>query len=153
MILVYALLGTPDWLASPDYIGARVFLYPLFHANVFHLLVNCLALWMLLKPERKDNATCLIEGYVISCIAFFFTHTPMIGISNLLYAVAGLRSPSFGSPWWKTTPVRIFLAVTFIMMFIPQISGITHVVSFGLGIGVDRTVKFFISIADDGDEL
>lgn len=120
-------------------------LYPFFHANLFHLLANSLAVYSIFTPKRTDNLRVLLIGYAISVVVYPFSFRPLIGISNMLYAIIGMRTPPFSSQWWHTSPVRVFLCVTTVMVFVPQIAALTHVISFAIGIAVAHLLRYIKS--------
>lgn len=110
--------------------------YHFFHANIFHLLVNILAMWTILAPRRPHNARVFAIGYLIATAVYPLALRPVIGISNILYACIGQRTPSLRSKWWKSAPVITFLVVTLLMGLLPQVAGTTHIASFALGVAV-----------------
>lgn len=120
-------------------------LYPLYHANLFHLLANSLAVCSIFSPKKTDNLRALLIGYAVSVIVYPFSFRPLIGISNMLYAIIGMRTPPFSSQWWHTSPVRVFLCVTTAMVFISQIAALTHVISFAIGIAVAHLLRYIKS--------
>ena len=152
--LVYVFTGRPDveeYLALPYM--TRALVYPFLHANLFHLLVNTYATFLLFDPGRKDNMRCLVMGYIISFIVYPLSFRPVIGISNLLYAVIGLRTPPFYSPFWRNPMVILFLSVTVLMVFIPSIAATTHVASFILGMLTAMASREIKSVYDDGNRI
>lgn len=153
ILLILAILVVRIFVGLPPYLMDKTLLsalsYPLFHANWFHLAVNCLALWLVFPPKRKGLWSDLALGYVISCLVFPISIRPVIGISNLLYAVIGLRTPAFSSPWWKKTEVIIFFAVTFAMLPFPQVSGLTHILSLAAGIGIAAICRSIKKVTED----
>lgn len=135
LILVYFIAGTPLWLAGTEmpYI-IRALSYSFFHANIFHLAVNSLTICLLFKRKRKGLLTDLICAFIIAVIIYPLSLRPVIGFSNVLYAIIGLRTPPLSSNWWKTPQVLTFLIVTIAMAVIPSISATTHIAAFILGI-------------------
>lgn len=147
IIMVRIFVGLPDFIMDKSV--ATALSYPLFHANWFHLAVNALAIWLMFPPRRKGLWRDLAIGYVISCLVFPLSFRPVIGISNLLYAVIGLRTPAFSSPWWKKTEVIIFFVVTFAMLPFPQISGLTHILSLAAGIAIASLCRSIKKVTED----
>lgn len=149
LVALYAILGIPPWMREGPYL-LRASTYSFFHASLWHLAVNALAIWGIF---RKDNLckACrdLAVSYVIAFIVFPFSVRPVIGFSNILYAVIGLRTPPLSSKWWRTSPVIIFLVVTVGMLFIPRFSATTHIAAFLLGIGCAYVRRFNQSIVKD----
>lgn len=130
-------LGCPDWLADESALWTRACLYPFFHASWLHLIINSAAIWTMLGNKHKDTCYVLPIGYLVSILVYPLAVHPCVGISNLLYAVLGMRTPPLScKAWWTNVNVIIFLAVTGTMCFIPSISGSTHVAAFVAGIGI-----------------
>ena len=124
--------GCPSWLMEDS---ARTMLtYHFFHANFFHLAVNCLAIWCMFPPKRKGNLAQLAAGLAISVLVFPFHVRPIVGISNMIFAVAGMRTPPFSSPWWRSQNAVVYIGTMFLMLALPQFSAVTHIVSFAAGI-------------------
>ena len=147
---IYILFGTPSYLLEQSWASALS--YPFFHANLVHLIVNCIALWLLFDPKRKGNFRQMLFGLAVSLLVYpCALHAP-VGFSNALYAVIGLRTPSFSSPWWKKPEVIIFLVVTFAMLLLPQLSGFTHILSMAIGIAVAALGRFIRKINNDAKE-
>ena len=88
-------------------------------------------------------------GYVIASLSILATATPVIGFSNLIYAFIGLRSPSFKSKWWRHSGTIAFMVVTLAMVFIPNISAVTHIICFSAGVAVSAIVRQLKQIRDD----
>ena len=149
LVALYAILGIPDWVRDGSYL-LRASTYSFFHASVWHLAVNSLAIWSVF---RKDNLckACrdLAISYIIAFIVFPFSVRPVIGFSNILYAVIGLRTPPLTSRWWRSSQVIVFLIVTVALVFIPRFSATTHIAAFLLGIGCAYVRRFNQSIVKD----
>jgi len=144
--------GCPEWLsgnAVPYLVRSAV--YPLFHTNIFHLAVNCIAIWSVFNPRRKDNAKYLAVGYLISIMVYGCSFKPMVGFSNILYAVLGSRTPALSSSWWKTAPVITFIVVTLAMAFIPSISAVSHIAAFIVGMAVAEVARRLNALDYDVD--
>lgn len=134
LALVFLIAGTPAWLAGTDtpYL-TRALSYSLFHANVFHLAVNSLALWSVFSPKRNDNVRNFLTAYIIAVIVYPLSFRPVIGFSNILYAMLGQRTPALSSSWWKTPQVKMFIIVTLALAVIPSIAATTHIAAFVIG--------------------
>ncbi len=144
------LFGTPLWMIDyslPWYVCAA--LYPLYHANIAHLAANCISIRYLFAPRRLANKSVLLVSYAISFLVYPLSQTPVLGISNLLFAAIGLRTPAFSDSWWRSTNSIIFLAITVGMLFIPCYAGITHIVSFAIGVLIAAISRKFKPILDD----
>lgn len=134
LVLSQMICGCPDRML-PD--GApyivRAFEYSFHHASWLHLAINGIALWGVYSPKRKGIVLQLLMSYLIAVVVYPVSFRPCLGFSNILYATLGMRTPELNSPWWRTPSVIVFLAVTVVMVFLPQFSGMTHLLSFLLG--------------------
>lgn len=134
LMAVYLVFGCPEWLMTGSPI-LRAFAYPLFHANVFHLLCNSLAVWTMFTVYRKYVALELFVGYTISCLVFPLATRPVVGISNLIFGIIGLRTPPFSMrKYWTNPTIIIFYVANVLTLFIPSISAVTHLAALFLGI-------------------
>lgn len=149
LVAVYAVYGAPAWLAGTDapYMQ-RAALYSFFHANIWHLAVNCLAIWASFSPKRRRMGVELLLSYLVAFAVYPLSLRPVIGFSNILFATLGQRTPPLSSRWWRTPPVILFIVLMFGMLFLPQFSALTHIVSFALGMliascrrGIDSLLK------------
>lgn len=135
LFAVLVVLGCPDWLATQEVpYWTRAMVYPFFHANIFHLALNCLCIWTMFHPRFKDRWRVLILGYLISVLVYGLSIHPVIGISNILFAIVGMRTPPFTHKWWRSKNALIFLGVNLLMVFVPKISAVTHIASFIIGV-------------------
>lgn len=133
LVALNLLYGVPPFIAEGGVKAA--FLYPFFHANWFHLLVNGIAIWTLYRPEHPCKpCRDLLFPYMISCVVWPLSARPLVGISNMLYAAIGLRTPPFSSRWWRSPSVIFFLIATILTLLIPRFAGLTHIVSFTAGV-------------------
>lgn len=99
-----------------------------FHANLFHWFCNAMALW-LMRPSPKDIA----YAFVLAALAMFFTMTPTIGFSAVIYAYIGMNIIR-----WKVSLIDwgTFLVANLITLFIPGVAFGVHLAAFMLGISV-----------------
>lgn len=133
---IYFIFGLPEFTGF-----ALGLTHHFFHGNILHLAVNCFSIWFVFQ---RWSATHLAEAYVIATISFFCSPSMCVGFSNIIYATIGLRTPSFYSAWWRHPNTVAFLAVTLLMFIMPNVSAITHIVAFALGVMIaviKRTVK------------
>lgn len=145
LVCVFVIPDGAEWLLGQGRV-VRMLLHHFFHGNVFHLLVNCLSLYFILPRAKGWH---LAAGYVIGSLSLLATATPVIGASNLIYAVVGVRSPSFDSWWWRHPGTRTFLIVTALMILLPNVSAMTHIASFLVGVLVSMSVRWFRKISND----
>ena len=142
---LWLVFRAPAWLAGTDVpYMLRALAYPFFHASVWHLAVNALATWSIFAPGRKRTWKDLVISYLISVLVYGLSLRPVIGFSNVLYAALGLATPPLSSPWWKRPEVLVFLALTVLMLLVPQFSALSHIFAFIAGMLV-AAVRRFIS--------
>lgn len=146
---VYLAAGCPDALlpgGSPYVV--RALFYPLFHANIWHLLLNCTALWGVLAPQRTKPSD-VICALVISFAVYPLSLRPVVGVSNFIYAVLGLRTPPLRAEWWRQPAVVVFLIVTVAMLAVPQFSATTHIAAFLSGVAIQCLRRWVKSVSED----
>lgn len=107
-----------------------------FHANIFHWFCNAMVLWMM-RPNPKQ----MTYAFVLAVWAMFFTMTPTIGFSAVIYAYIGMNIIR-----WNVSLIDwfTFLVSNFITIFIPAVAFGVHLAAFLLGILVyiiDRQIK------------
>lgn len=149
LVLVNALAGIPPFLSEDGGYLLRACSYSFFHANWWHVAVNCLAAWTIFDPRRKNTAGQILSAYLIAVLVYPLSFRPVIGFSNVLYAMIGLRTPPLSSPWWKRGEVAVFLAVTIAMVLIPRFSATTHVAAFALGIAGAYLHRAWLKFTED----
>lgn len=148
LIAIQTIFGTPTFLLEPGGYWIRALSYSFFHAGWLHLAINCIAVWGMFKPGRISLGK-FICAYAIGFIVYPLSLRPVIGFSNILYALIGLRTPPLKSKWWRSTQVIIFLVVTVAMVAIPRFSATTHIAAFLLGCAVAGTERFIKSVNRD----
>lgn len=145
--ILVLLLAVCYFLPEPDCLVTKMFpahvLHHFFHANVFHFAVNALAVWAVLDPRTKPAGWLLPVAFVLGSLSYCFAVKPVIGFSNIIFALGGLRTPSFSSKWWHSTSALVFFGTMLLMFFLPQFSATTHLVAYILGVGVAACVRFF----------
>lgn len=107
-----------------------------FHTNIFHWFCNAMALWFM-RPSPKDIA----YAFVLAVLAMFFTMTPTIGFSAVIYGYIGMNIIRWNVSLidWAT-----FLVANFITIFIPNVAFGVHLAAFILGVSVymiDRKIN------------
>lgn len=163
LVCLQAFVGVPEFfygtdgplspLSPEDFYGdgywMRALTYSFFHANWWHLAINCLAAWTIFDPKRKFSWLQLVTGYAIAVLVYPLSLNPVIGFSNVLYAVLGLRTPSLRSRWWRQPVVIVFLAVTFAMLLIPRFSATTHIAAFAAGMPCASIRRGYLRLTED----
>lgn len=147
LIVLQAVFGIPEFMYDGPY-WQRALLYSFFHANWWHLAVNCLAAWSIFAPSRKCSKM-LPVAFFIAVLVYPLSFRPVIGFSNVLYATLGLRTPSLKSKWWKQPSVIVFLVVTVALVFVPQFSATTHIAAFLLGMAGATLKRFYQDLTRD----
>ena len=99
-----------------------------FHANIFHWFCNAMALW-LMRPNPKQ----ISHAFILAACSMFFTMTPTIGFSAVIYAYIGMNIIRWNVSLidWGT-----FLVANIITIFIPGVAFGVHLAAFLLGISV-----------------
>lgn len=143
LLAILLLFGCPTWLHRDVWYVA--FAHHFFHVNVFHLAVNCLSLWTL---RNKVTLPQCVAAFLIATASWFFS-ADAVGTSNFIFALIGLRTPSFRSVWWRQASVLVFLVTTVLMAALPQVSALTHIISFAFGCAGAAVSRVFSRIADD----
>ena len=136
----FYLSGIPDILYTGEYPAMLV--YPFFHANIAHLALNCLAVWTVFDPRTRPEWWYLPIGYIIASATYLLTDYVLVGFSCVLFAVAGIRTPSFRSPWWRTWNCWVYIGTMLLMFLLPMFAASAHLISFAIGVGVSACVRF-----------
>lgn len=147
LLTMQLLFGCPTFLHYDS--GYISLVHHFFHANIFHLAVNCLSVWSLFRKGYTYSLTLLIWAYIIASISWFCTSADVVGFSNIIFALIGIRTPSLKSRYWRDPAVIAFFAITILMALLPQVSAVTHVVSFVLGCMVAGAIRIVNSISSD----
>lgn len=133
-------VDVPEILYSGEYPAMLV--YQFFHANIFHLLLNCLAVWTVFDPRTKPEWWYLPIGYIISATTYLLTPYVLVGFSCVLFAIAGIRTPSFRSPWWRTWNCWVYIGTMLLMFLLPMFAASAHLIAFAMGVAVSACVRF-----------
>lgn len=147
LVSMQLLFGCPFFLHYDC--GYISLVHHFFHANIFHLAVNCLSVWTLFRKDMRYGMTQPVLAYLIGTASWFFTSSDVVGFSNVIFALIGLRTPALGHFWWKQPAVILFLAITALMALLPQVSAVTHIVSFVLGCIVAGAYRVVNNISRD----
>lgn len=138
LTIIFVVVGIPDYMQGASPVWLRALTYHFYHANIFHLLANCLSIWFVFRVTKTRSTLQITKefciAFVIASIVFTLTHKPVIGISNILFAIAGMRTPAFSHPWWKAPNTIVFFIVTLLMLLLPRFAAFTHIVSFAIGV-------------------
>lgn len=117
-------------------------LYPVCHANIFHLLCNLLCLWMLRCPLYLPLTIpiALICSF-LPCIST----EPTMGFSGVLFAIVGV---SWGRSHKFLRMCKYNLPIILITLLIPNVNALIHLYCMmagylaGLVQPVDRLAKY-----------
>ena len=139
IIIICAVLcftGVPQWMEQTRWPWLCALAYPLYHANVIHLLVNMIAVWALYAPKRHGKGWLLLCSWLVSCAVWPLAPHPVVGISNLLYASIGFMTPVFRKGYWRQPAVILFYVMTAGMVFLPAVAGWSHIAALLCGLSV-----------------
>lgn len=140
------LFGCPVWLHGDKWTISLV--HHFFHANIFHLAVNCYSFYLLCK-SRNVTPSMLLLAYVCATLSWFCSNADPVGASNIIFALLGLYTPALSNAWWKAPGTIVFFTTNMAMALLPQVSAVTHLVSFGLGCVCAMGIRMFNSLLDD----
>lgn len=136
LIAIYLFAPVPNYLSNLcDRPVLSALTHHFFHLNVMHLAVNCMALYFYISINR-GRRWMYATAFIIGTMAYAFALRPCIGLSNFLFALLGLYTPSLKHSWWKSSNTIIFLSVTIAMLLLPSVSAITHIGAFATGVAV-----------------
>lgn len=143
---VMLLWQCPSWLLGESWWIAL--LHHFFHASPLHLIVNSYSLYVILT-NREITAPSLISAYICASLSWFCSSSAPVGISNIIFALIGMTTPALSNSWWRQPGTIIFFAINIILFLFPQVSAITHLVSFALGCVCAICMRLYKSLADD----
>ena len=147
LLTMQLLFGCPTFLHYDS--GYISLVHHFFHANIFHLAVNCLSVWSLFRKGYTYRIAPLVWAFLIGSASWFCTSADVVGFSNILFALIGIRTPSLKATYWRDPSVIAFIAITILMALLPQVSATTHIVSFVLGCVVAGAYRIVNSISSD----
>ena len=136
----FFLCGIPECLRTGEYPAMLV--HPFFHANVAHLALNCLAVWTVFDPKTTPEWWYVPVGYIVAVTAYCILDSPIVGFSTVLFAVAGFRTPSFRSAWWRSWNCRVYIGTMLLMFLLPMFAASAHLLCFAAGVLVASCVRF-----------
>lgn len=148
LLCMQVFCGVPEFFYGSGHFALRAVTYSFFHASLLHLVINCLGVWTIFAPSRRGKLLHLVVGSLIAVLVYPLALRPVLGFSNILFAVLGMRTPSLGSSWWKRKEVLIFIAVNIATLFIPRISAVTHIAAFACGMlvaALRRSIEPYLS--------
>lgn len=145
LLVLHLIPNLREWLLVQD-TWVQMCLHHFFHANIFHIIVNA---WVLSVFAKHTKWWQYVVAYTIASISILVSPAPVLGMSNVVYSVVGLRTPSFDSKWWKSPSTIIFLCATFAMLFFPNVSAVTHIVCFVAGLVFAILVRWYKIIRHD----
>ena len=132
-------------VGMPLLIGALT--HHFLHANIFHLAVNCLAVWTMFNTRWKDSWMELLAGLFLGAVAYAIAGQDVVGFSNVLFAVLGIRY--FKYEWYKTSYACVLPIAIIISSVIPGISVLTHFFSFLGGVLVAWSAGVYARLSKD----
>ena len=116
-------------LGAEDFNLIKNILFPLSHANIFHLACNILCALRIITGFHT-----LIPAFIISFLAslipapvlsdWSLTITPIMGASGILFAIIGIRWGRYGSFKGMLSRLWFFFLIT---AFIPNVAVLFHI--------------------------
>lgn len=129
LLIAAALVPRPEFLAQKSIFSAVT--HHFWHVNVFHLAVNSIGIWLAVSPGRRMSE--MLPAWVAASLSYVFAPGPVLGFSNILFALAGMDAARRPRCWWTQPTTLAFLATMLLMVFLPAFSAYTHIASFALG--------------------
>lgn len=116
-------------------ITARV-VYPFFHTNVFHFLINAYGLLSLTflypsKPKQLLQAYLIAISYPATTIASLMPTDPTVGLSSIIFALLGLHACNSNSKLYFHLFILSQIALGFLL---PHVNPIIHLYTYIVGI-------------------
>lgn len=145
LLIVFLIPNGTEWLMQQGFI-TQMFLHHFFHGNIFHLCAN---IFCIVFSFRYAKPWHLIPTYFIASVSILASSMPVVGFSNMIYAMIGLRSPSFTSKWWRQPGTIMFLVITAAMFLFRNVSAITHIISFVGGVMMSVSLRWLQKIQHD----
>ena len=96
------------------------FIYPVCHANIFHLLANCFVVWLLKNPIYHSTWLIAILCSFLPC----FVEQPPFGLSGVIFAHIGITWAKYGT--FKDMCIRV-LPLTLITGLLPNVNMMIHI--------------------------
>lgn len=146
MVAVFFAVPSLDWYSGLG-VPLQAPLHHFLHANIFHLAVNCLAVWTMFNRRWKEEVKELLCAFVIGTAAYMAASAHSVGMSDVLFAVLGLRAARQG--WWKSFYFAVMWGTILLTAFLPNISGLTHAISCAAGTAVGLAASSFRKLLDD----
>lgn len=109
-----------------------------FHAGVFHLVLNVIAIYTSVNNRIFSYRILLplLYGIAVASSFIWLSATPTVGASTMAYALFGINGAYILSrkvTGWK--PYALLLALGLISgFFIPRINGMAHLSAFSIGL-------------------
>ncbi|MGM9734516.1 MAG: hypothetical protein ACI3YT_10420 [Prevotella sp.] len=118
VILSYFILPQTGYEWNGSLLGH--FIYPVCHANIFHLLANCFVVWMLRLPLYNSAWFFAVLCSFLPC----FADQPTYGLSGVIFAHIGITWAKYGN--FKNMCIKI-LPMTIISGLLPHVNMLIHV--------------------------
>lgn len=113
------------------------FVYHFFHANIFHLIGNLFAMYIIMHKVYISWRELLPISFIIATICSFFCgfNTPTIGLSGIVYAVYGMHLSLYRAKFKMfcimVAPIIVMMVLTSLLGL--KINNILHLSSYILG--------------------
>lgn len=103
--------------------------YPLYHASVFHAIVNLIVLRQCLKCYKAD---CNIIAFYLIAVSYPFpSDKPIMGLSGVIYAYMAYIAPLVSNKLKYNLTIAAYLAVGFL---VPGMAAGVHLYCYALGL-------------------
>ena len=140
VLIIFYVPETPECLFTGEW--PAMIVHPFFHENIAHLALNCLAVWTVFDPRTRPEWWYLPIGFLIAAVSYLMVNDVLIGFSTVLFAVAGIRTPSFRDAWWRSRNCWIYICTMLLMFLLPMFAASAHLICFTIGVAVSACVRF-----------
>lgn len=146
---IYFAVGIPDFMYESGHWMSKAVSHHIFHANIFHLGINTASLFMLYRKTNRHVFVELPLAWLMASLSYMAALRPAIGLSDILYAVCGLRFHGYFPNWRSDRKAWLFIATLSVFCLIPGASGMTHAASFISSAAVIHVYTMTKGILDD----
>lgn len=123
-----------DWHSVGIYQGCTLacrFIYPFFHANLMHALVNAWCLLSVVFVYDNISRLRIAFAYLVTISAPAFSLEPTVGLSGVVYVLFGSISFEVGRRLYYQLWVLFYLCIGF---FFPYTNAWLHLYCYACGV-------------------
>lgn len=103
--------------------------YPVFHANIFHALINLVVLRQCIRIHKAD---CNIIAFYIIAVSYPFpADKPIMGLSGIIYAYMAYIAPLVKNKLKYNLTIAVYLAIG---LLIPGMASGVHIYCYAMGL-------------------